>query len=116
MLLTRSGVQAFQKTQDDLIIKHSSDLLDKSHAWNRKKMKAVVKKDDSQKMDASQKEFTKAQRDLLDVGVTPAEAIVMTSQNKIHRVVDQCRRSINVPITTEDELDQVLLLKKGGRQ
>ena len=79
-------------------------------------MKAVVKKDDSQKMDASQKKFTKAKRDLLDVGVTPAEAIVMTSQNKIHRVVDQCRWSINVPITTEDELDQALLLKKGGRQ
>ena len=34
----------------------------------------------------------------------------MTTQNKIHRMVDQCRWSHNGPITTENELDQVLLL------
>ena len=40
----------------------------------------------------------------------------MTTQNKIHRVVDQCRRSHNGPITTENELDQVLLLMTDAKE
>ena len=34
----------------------------------------------------------------------------MTTQNKIHRVVEQCRQSHNGPITTENELDQDIIL------
>ena len=36
MILSRFGVQAFKKSQDDLIIKYSHDLLD-SNDWNTKK-------------------------------------------------------------------------------
>lgn len=103
MLLTRFGVQSFCKSQDDLIIKYSADLLDKSHSWHTKKVREKVKE-----LDKSQKEFTQAQRDLLDAGVTPVEAIQMTTMNKVQRVVEQCRKSHNGPVSTVEELNEVL--------
>ena len=56
-------------------------------------------------LDKSEGEFMKEQLDLGDAGFTPTEAIQMTSQNKIQRVVEQCRKSHDGPITAEEELD-----------
>ena len=87
MLLTRFGVQAFGKSQDD-IIKYSADLLDTSHKWRTRKMKEIVKQ-----LDQTQYVFTKEQQELLDAGVTPAEVI----HGRLHssRVVELCRKSHN---------------------
>ena len=103
MILTRFGVQAFNKSQDDLLIKYSADLLDKYHDWNTKKMKSFVRE-----LDALQNEFSDSQKDLLNAGVTTTEDIQLTTQNIIHRIVEQCRRSHNGPISSETVLDQML--------
>ena len=59
-------------------------------------------------MDIMQKEFDKKQKALIAAGVVPADAILITSENKIQRVVEQCRRSHGGPITDEAEVENIL--------
>ena len=101
-ILTRFGAQAFKKSTDDLIIKYSQDLLGDKFEWNTSKMRKKVKE-----MDKIQKEFDSKQRALIDAGVLPADAILMTAENKIQRVVAQCRRSHGGPISEEHEVDDI---------
>ena len=66
-------------------------------------MKKVVKE-----LDTQQQEFDVKQKSLIEACVTPADAILITSQNKIQRVVDQCRRSHGGPISEEFEVEDIL--------
>ena len=65
----------------------------------RRKVKAI---------DKVQKEFTDNQKALIASGVTPPEAIQITAQNRIQRVVEMCRKSHGGPITDESELNSLL--------
>jgi hypothetical protein len=102
-ILTRFGANAFKKSTDDLIIKYSQDLLGNKFEWNTFKMRKKVKD-----MDMMQKEFDDKQKSLIEAGVVPADAILITSQNKIQRVVEQCRRSHGGPISEESEIENIL--------
>ena len=102
-ILTRFGPQVFKKSTDDLVIKYSQDLLGNNFGWNTSKMKKKVKE-----MDRIQKEFDAKQKALIDAGVTPADAVLMTTENKIQRVVDQCRRSHGGPVSDESEVEDIL--------
>ena len=53
-------------------------------------------------------EFDSKQKLLIEAGVVPADALLITSQNKIQRVVEQCRRSHGGPISEELEVDDIL--------
>ena len=59
-------------------------------------------------MDKVQQEFDAKQKSLIEAGVAPADAILMTSENKIQRVVDQCRRSHGGPVSEESEVENIL--------
>ena len=59
-------------------------------------------------MDKVQLEFDAKQKALIDAGVAPADAVLMTSENKIQRVVDQCRRSHGRPVSEESEVESIL--------
>ena len=103
-ILTRFGAQVFNKSTDDLIIKYSQDLLGNKYEWNTTKMKKKVKE-----MDKVQQEFDAKQKALIDAGVAPADAILITSENKIQRVVDQCRRSHGGPVSEESEVENIVM-------
>ena len=103
MILNRFGNQAFEKSSDDLVIKYSKDMLDNSFSWSTQKMRRLTKE-----IDKAQKEFSDNQKALIASGVTPPEAIQMTAQNRIHRVVEQCRKSHGGPITDENEVDAIV--------
>ena len=102
-ILERFGGQAFDKAGDDLIIKYSKDLLNDPGKWCNAKMRRKAKKIDDQ-----QKEFTAKQKQLVDAGVTPAEIVAIESDNKVHRVVEFCRKNHNGPINSEEELDALV--------
>ena len=53
-------------------------------------------------------EFDSNQKLLIEAGVVPADALLITSQNKIQRVVEQCRRSHGGPVSEEFEVDEIL--------
>lgn len=102
-ILTRFGAQAFKKSTDDLVIKYSKDLLGNEYEWNSKAMRKKAKE-----LDRMQIEFDSKQKSLIDAGVTPPDAILLTSENKVQRVVEQCRQSHGGPITEESEIEKVL--------
>ena len=66
-------------------------------------------------MDIMQKEFDKKQKALIAAGVVPADAILITSENKIQRVVEQCRRSHGGPITEESEVENIVAKYKDDK-
>ena len=103
-ILERFGGQAFDKAGDDLIIKYSQDLLNDPTKWCNAKMRRKTKE-----IDKRQKEFTAHQKQLVDAGVTPAEIVSIESENKVHRVVEFCRKNHNGPINSEKELDELIV-------
>ena len=103
MILTRFGNQTFEKSSDDLVIKYSKDMLDQDFSWSTQKMRKKTRE-----VDKLQKEFSENQKSLIARGVTPAEAIQMTAENRIQRVVQQCRRSHGGPISEEEDLDNLV--------
>ena len=58
-------------------------------------------------LDKVQDDFDAKQKGLIEAGVAPADAILLTSQNKIQRVVEQCRRSHGGPITEASEIENI---------
>ena len=60
-------------------------------------------------MDKIQQEFDSKQKSLIDAGVVPADAILLTAENKIQRVVEQCRRSHGGPISDESEVEKIII-------
>ena len=45
---------------------------------------------------------------MIEAGVVPADSILITSESKIQRVVEQCRRSHGGPITNEEKVENIL--------
>ena len=101
-ILTRFGAKAFSKSSDDLIIKYSQDLLGDNYKWRSLKMKRKVKE-----MDKIQRDFDLKQKSLIEAGVAPADAVLMTAENKVQRVVEQCRKSHGGPISEESEIKDI---------
>ena len=101
--MTRFGAQFVYKSTDDLIIKYTQYLLGNKYEWNTSKMKKKARE-----MDKVQQEFDAKQKSLIEAGVAPADVILMTSENKIQRVVDQCRRSHGGPVSEESEVENIL--------
>jgi len=56
-------------------------------------------------LDVIQSVFDKKQEALLKAGVTKTDEIILQEENKIQRVVQQCRKSHNGPIGSIEELD-----------
>ena len=103
MILSRFGPQALSKSSDDIVIKYSSDLLDNTFDWASRRMRKIASK-----VEKAQDEFTVDQKALIAKGVVPADAIKMTADNRIIRLVEACRKSHGGPISNLAELDNLL--------
>ena len=103
-ILDRFGGQAFDKATDDLIIRYSQDHLSDPSDWCSTKMRK--KKRELQELQST---FNEKQDALLKAGVTKTDAILLNEENKIQRVVQQCRKSHNGPITNAEELENICL-------
>ena len=101
--LSKSGARGFEKSVDDLIIKYSQDLIKPGeYRWRDKHVKTVAKD-----LKAKAEEFSREQKSLLK-SVTQEEADNLTQENKIIKVVGQCKESHNGPFTTTSELNNVV--------
>lgn len=103
MILSRFGNTAFEKSTDDLVIKFSQDMIDNTHVWSNQKMRRT-----SKLIHEQQKAFTTAQRELISKGVKDADAIQLTTENRIQRAVQQCRKSHGGPLCQEMELNELI--------
>ena len=83
-ILTRFGVQAFDKSTDDLIIRYSEDMLPDPSEWcsvktRRKKLE----------LESIRSTFNEKQDALLKAGVTKTDAILLQEENKVQRVIQE---------------------------
>ena len=101
-IISRFGGQVFDKSTDDLIIRYSKDLLSHPSDWCSKKMRKKKRE-----LDQLQQKFDEKQRALLKAGVSKTDATILKEENKIQRVVQQCRKSHNGPIESQKELENL---------
>ena len=101
-IISRFGGQVFDKSTDDLIIRYSKDLLSKPSDWCSKKMRKKKRE-----LDQLQEKFNEKQRALLKAGVSKTDATILKEENKIQKVVQQCRESHNGPIESQEELENL---------
>ena len=101
--LKSSGARGFVKSVDDLIIKYSTDLIvPGEHKWRAKRVKeaALVLKEKESKFAQEQKELLKS--------VSQREADLLSEENKIIKVLAQCKKSHNGPLTSVEELNNLV--------
>ena len=60
--------------------------------------------------------FDVNQEALRTAGVSDADAAVITTSNKIQRVVRQCKEHHNGPIVTKEELDELVTSTKDSKK
>ena len=102
--VSKTGPQGFDKITDDLVIKYGKDLIDHNeHAWRLKENKQA-----SKKLKELQKVFDREQDALRSSGVSDSDISVITTSNKIQRVVKQCKTHHNGPLITKEELDEIV--------
>ena len=100
-----SGLQAIDKIKDDLLIKHTQDLILKQlqeSNFNLKPLKAVTKE-----LDDLQWKFDSRQKNLMSSGLREDEAVVLSKETQVQRVVRQCKESHGGPIHNVDELEKL---------
>ena len=102
--LKKTGSKGFGKVGDDLIIKYSKDLL-KSNAfeWRTKATREKAKQ-----LKTLEKSFKHAQRRLICSSVDEEEASILCSNNKILQCINACKQKHNGPLTTTEELNNLV--------
>ena len=103
-LHVNTGPQGFDKFTDDLILKYGANLLSSEEFLWRKKENQNVASD----LKLAQKYFDEKQSGLMVSGVEEPEAILLTTENKIQKVVTACNKSHNGPIISNEELHQLV--------
>ena len=101
--LEKTGSQGFDKATDDLIIKYSRDLIGDDHKWRTKEIrkKAIELK-------VLEKEFNQKQRELVEMGIDEEDAMVLSHQNSILNCIEKCKSLHGGPVTTSEELDNLI--------
>lgn len=103
------GCQAKGKICDDLLIKHTEDLIIKhfdEHGYSLKPFKVVAKE-----LDELQLKFDKKQADLMAQGLRDDEVLVLSKESQVQRVVRQCKESHGGPIHSVKELEELIKKK-----
>ena len=93
-IITTTGPQGFDKATDDLVLKYGKDIiLSSNQEWTSKEnRKAAVE------LNVMQNEFKKQQEILKSNGIIEdADIAVITTTNKVQRVVGQCKKSHDGP-------------------
>ena len=101
---SKTGPQGFDKITDDLVIKYGSDLIvEKQYEWRSKENKQAAAN-----LKVLQNIFDKKQNALRSSGVSDPDIAIITTSNKIQRVVKQCKVNHNGPLVTQEELDDIV--------
>ena len=106
------GCQAKNKICDNLIIKHTEDLIQErlvKSNYNLKPLKQIAKE-----VDELQIQFDQRQKSLMAAGLREDEAVILSKESQVQRVVRLCKESHRGPIHTIAELDQ-LIVEKGEK-
>ena len=102
-LITTSGPQGFDKAADDLVLKYGRDLiLESDMKWTSKKNRVAAKD-----LKVSQAQFREKQKLLKSNGLEDADIAIVTTENKIQRVVRQCKKSHGGPLVDISEIHDV---------
>ena len=100
------GCQAKNKICDDLVIKHTEDLIVKQlneRNFILKPLKVVAKE-----LDELQFQFDKKQTNLIASGLKDDEAVILSKETQVQRVVRQCKESHGGPIHNVAELEKLI--------
>ena len=100
------GCQAKNKICDDLVIKHTEDLVQKrlfESNFDLKPLKRIT-----QQVDKLQFEFDARQKSLMSAGLREDEAVILSKESQVQRVVRQCKESHGGPIHSLDELNALI--------
>ena len=100
------GCQAKNKICDDLVIKHTEDLVQKrllESNFNLKPLKRIT-----QQIDKMQYDFDARQKSLMSAGLREDEAVILSKESQVQRVVRQCKESHGGPIQNLDELNALV--------
>ena len=108
------GCQAKNKICDDLVIKHTEDLIQKQLTksnYSLKPMKNIVKE-----VDSLQFQFDQRQKSLMAAGLREDEAVVLSKESQVQRVVRQCKESHGGPVMSVKELENLILAKQTEKE
>ena len=107
------GCQSKNKICDDLIIKHTEDLIQKHlkrENFNLRPLRLVAKE-----VDEIQLEFDKRQKSLMAAGLRDDEAVILTKESQVQTVVRQCKESHGGPVQSLAELEQLIKDKENEK-
>ena len=103
-ILTTTGPQGFDKATDDLILKYGKDIiLDSDKKWTSKETRKAAKE-----LISLQRSFKEKQEALKNHGLEDADVAVVTTVNKVQRVVTQCKMSHGGPVSDVLELHDLV--------
>ena len=103
------GCQAKDKICDDLVIKHTEDLVQKRLSeinFDLRPLKQI-----SKDVDKLQYDFDMRQKNLMSAGLREDEAVILSKELQVQRVVRQCKESHGGPIHSLTELDELIKSK-----
>ena len=100
------GCQSKHKICDDLVIKHTEDLIQRhleKENFNLKPLRIVAKE-----VDALQLQFDQRQKSLMAAGLREDEAVILSKESQVQTVVRRCKESHGGPIHSLSELEQLI--------
>ena len=106
--IKKSGAQGFDKVSDDLIIKYSKDLIDDGHKWRTK-----ANRKNAVELKLLQNDFNKKQKELVSLGVDEEDAFELAHENKVLKCISMCKKNHGGPLTSTDELKELIQSWKG---
>ena len=103
-IITTTGPQRFDKASDDLVLKYGNDIiLDSNMKWTSRETRKAAKE-----LLVLQKSFKEKQETLKSHGLDDADVAVVTTTNRIQRVVTQCKKSHSGPLSDISELHDIV--------
>jgi len=101
--IKKAGAQGFDKCCDDLIIKYGRDLVDGQHSWSTKANRKLA-----DELKIKQHLFDKKQKVLMATNIDEEDAAKLATSNKVIRCVSNCKKTHNGPLTTVEELNELV--------
>ena len=103
--LKKAGSQGFSKVSDDLVIKYSKDIIKKNpSAWRTKANRQKAKK-----LKSLEIAFKDQQKSIANISLTDDEAAALCTQNQILKCIESCKKKHGGPVTTNEELDELVI-------
>ena len=106
--IKKSGPQGIDKCTSDLVIKYSKDLVGDEYQWRKKANRSAAKE-----IEIKEKEFSEKQKQMVKLGVDEADINTICTENRVIKVISQCKTSHDGPVTTIEALHNMVRDKSG---